>query len=169
MAAALAAAAQALLAQGQPAQAKALLRELDELDPTQADLMGSSEFPSLLRVVLALEEVPLAQRLTAGIDPVTPLDEHVLATSRAQLAEAAGDHANAARLYADAATQWQEFGNVPERAYALLGQGRCLRSLGDPEADGPLREARELFESMGYTPALAETAGLLGESEAAAV
>ena len=38
----------------------------------------------------------------------------------------------AATLYAEAAARWQEFGNVPERAYALLGQGRCLLALGQP-------------------------------------
>ena len=69
---ALADAAQLLLAQRQPEQAKALLRELDELDPTQADLIGTSQLPSLLRVVLALEDVPLAQRFAAGIKPVSP-------------------------------------------------------------------------------------------------
>ena len=58
---------------------------------------------------------------------------------------------------------------MPERAYALLGNGRCRAALGDPEAETPLREARELFASMGYRPALAETEALLGESEAAAV
>ena len=58
---------------------------------------------------------------------------------------------------------------MPERAYALLGQGRCLRALSERRAEEPLREARELFASMGYTPALAETEALLGESEAAAV
>jgi tetratricopeptide (TPR) repeat protein len=166
---ALADAAQVLLAQRQPEQAKALLRELDELDPTQADLAGASQLPSLLRVVLALEDVPLAQRFATGINPVAPLEEHVLATSRAQLAEAAGEHADAARLYHEAVERWHQFGNVPERAYALLGQGRCLAALGDAAADAPLREARELFASMGYKPALAETDALLGKSETAAV
>ncbi len=104
-----------------------------------------------------------------GINPVTPLAEHVLATSRAQLAEAAGEHADAAPLYPEAAERWHQFGNVPERAYALLGQGRCLAALGDAAGDASLRLARELFASMGYTPALAETEALLGESEAAAV
>jgi tetratricopeptide (TPR) repeat protein len=165
---ALAAAAQLLLAQRQPEQAKALLRELDELDPTQADLAGASQLPSLLRVVLALEDVPLAQRFATGINPVAPLDEHVLATSRAQLAEATGEHADAARLYHEAVERWHQFGNVPERAYALLGQGRCLAALGQADAEQPLREARELFASMGYKPALAETEALLGETEAAA-
>ena len=114
-------------------------------------------------------DVPLAQRLTTGVNPVTTLDDHVLATSRAQLAEAAGELAEAAGLYKEAAEGWHQFGNVPERAYALLGQGRCLAALGDAAADASLREARELFASMGYKPALAETEAILGESESAAV
>ncbi len=123
----------------------------------------------MLRVALALDDGPLAQSLSAGVEPVTPLHEHALASTRAQLAEAAGEHADAAELYAEAAERWRAFGNVPERAYALLGQGRCLAALGKREAEAPLREARELFASMGYKPALAETEALLGEIAAAAV
>ena len=78
----------------------------------------------------------LAARLVDGVEPRTPLAEHALCACRAQLAEAAGDHAEAAALYAEAAERWREFGNVPERAYALLGQGRCLAALGKPEARG---------------------------------
>ena len=55
---------------------------------------------------------------------------------------------------------------MPERAYALLGQGRCLAALASREAEEPLREARSC-SSMGYKPALAETEALLGESAAA--
>jgi hypothetical protein len=95
--------------------------------------------------------------------------EHALASAQAQLAEAAHRHADAAQLYHEAAQRWQQFGNVPERAYALLGQGRCLAALGKPEAEAPLREARDLFATLAYQPALAETQALLGESEAAAV
>ncbi len=85
------------------------------------------------------------------------------------LAEAAGDSTEAARLYAEAAERWRDFGSVPERAYALLGRGRCLVALGRPAAEEPLREARELFAPLGYKPALAECEALLGESEAAAL
>jgi hypothetical protein len=56
---------------------------------------------------------------------------------------------------------------VPERAYALLGQGRCLLALGQPAVETPLAEARELV-SMGYKPALAETNSLLQQTTAAA-
>jgi len=51
--------------------------------------------------------------------------------------------------YADAATGCRRFDDLPELAAALLGQGRCLVALGTPVADGPLREARELFTTMG--------------------
>jgi len=122
-----------------------------------------------MRTTLALADRELGARLTDGVEPRTPLAEHALTACRAQLAEAAGEHAQAAILYADAATRWQEFGNAPERAYALLGQGRCLAALGRADAEEPLREARELFASMGYKPALAETEALLAQSEAAAV
>jgi hypothetical protein len=122
-----------------------------------------------VRTALALDDAALADRLVDGVQPVTPLAEHALTASRAQLAEAVRDHAHATALYAEAAKRWREFGNVPERAYALLGQGRCLAALGRPEAEQPLREARDLFASMGYKPALAETEALLGPAEAAAL
>ena len=114
-------------------------------------------------------EPELAARLVGGVEPLTPLVEHALCACRAQLAEAAGEHADAAASYAEAAERWREFGNVPERAYALLGQGRCLRALGDASAESPLLEARELFASMGFAPALAEVDALLGPTEAAAL
>ena len=41
----------------------------------------------------------------AGVEPVTPLLEHGLVSCRAQLAEA-GDEAEAAILYAEAAGRW---------------------------------------------------------------
>ena len=164
---AFAAAAQLLLAQRQPEQARTLLHELEQLDAVRTEL--GSELPSVLRVALALDDPPFAARLAAGTEPTTPLREHALASARAQLAEAAGDHAMAVALYADAAERWREFGNVPEHAYALLGQGRCLSAVADPNAGRPLLEARELFAAMGYEPALAETDALLGDNEAAAV
>jgi class 3 adenylate cyclase/tetratricopeptide (TPR) repeat protein len=157
------------LAQGQGQQAQALLVELAQMPSTRADPYYASVLPGLVRTALALEDAALADRLVDGVQPVTPLAEHALTASRAQLAEAVRDHAHATALYAEAAKRWREFGNVPERAYALLGQGRCLAALGRPEAEQPLREARDLFASMGYKPALAETEALLGPAEAAAL
>lgn len=145
-----------------------MLRELDQLAALRADLDYAWWLPSLLRVALALDDLPLAQRLATGIAPLTPIHEHALASARAQLAEAAQQHADAAQLYRQAAERWKEFGSVPERAYALLGEGRCLTALSRPEAEGPLRQAKELFASMGYAPALAETQALLHQHRVAA-
>ena len=109
---------------------------------------------------LSLRNVPFRHLLAVHV-------EHALATCRAQLAEAV-EPAEAAGLYAGAAERWREFGNVPERAYALLGQGRSLAALDLRVADAPLREARELFESMGYRPALEECDALLARAATAA-
>ena len=93
--------------------------------------------------------------------------EHALCACRAQLAEAPGDRPEAAALYAEAADRWQEFRDVPERAYALLGQSRCQLALGRAATE-PLAEARELFATMGYEPSLAEIDALLDRETAAA-
>ena len=101
--------------------------------PSSSKTPGARETPyyarqlaAMLRTALAAGDPELAKRLADGLEPRYPLDEHALCAARAQLAEHAGDHADAATLYAEAAARWQEFGNVPERAHALLGQGRCL-------------------------------------------
>jgi predicted ATPase/class 3 adenylate cyclase len=164
-----AATARLLLAQRRPQEARALLVELEQVPGTRADPYYASLLPSLVRSALAVADPELAAGLADGVEPVTPLSEHALAACRAQLAEASGETGEAAALYAEAAERWREFGNVPERAYALLGQGRCLAALGQPEAEQPLRAARELFASIGYEPALAETKALLGPTEAAAL
>jgi hypothetical protein len=97
------------------------------------------------------------------------LVEHALCASRAQLAEGAGNKGEAVALYAEAAGRWREFGNVPERAFVLLAQGCCLSANGDATAERPLLEARELFASMGFAPAVAEIDVLLGPTDAAAL
>ncbi len=166
---AFAAAAQLLLAQSRREEARALLDELEHVSNARSTNTYCAALPRLVRTALALADRDLAARLVAGIEPKTPLAEHALAACRAQLAEAAGDPSAAAETYAEAAERWRVFGNVRERAYALLGQGRCLAALGGSHAEAPLREARELFASMGYKPALAETEALLADCEAAAV
>jgi tetratricopeptide (TPR) repeat protein len=162
-------AARRLVARGLPEEARALLFELESTPGIYGETSLSRNLPDLIRCALAVGEITLARRLVAGIEPLTPNHEHALCSARAQLAEAAGDHSEAAVLYAESVERWRGFGNVPERAYSLLGQGRCLAALAFPGADQPLREARELFTAMGYKPALSETDAQLGESEAAAV
>ena len=152
-----------LLVQGERQRAHAFLREAVELGALEATDLGW-----MGRNALALGEPALAERLAERLEVGGPADDHAQVAAQAQLAEAGGGPETAARLYRQAAEGWKRFGDVPERAYALLGQGRCLLALGDPGADQPLAEARELFVSMGYKPALAETEGLLQQTQPAA-
>ena len=149
------------LAHEAPADARAVLAELDEIPGSERSPYFARHLASITRVALSVHDRPLADRLAQKLKPRYPLDEHALCAARAALAEHAGDYEEAAELYAEAASRWQEFGNVPERAYALLGQGRCRRALGRPGAEDPLLEARELFASMGYEPMVVEADGLL--------
>ena len=159
------AAARMLLARGRPAEAARLLAELEHTPDIRRDPNYAASLPALVRCALGVGDAVLAARLAAGVESLAPLHEHALRAASAQLAETRNEHAEAAGLYADAAGRWREFGDVPERAYALLGQGRCLQVLRDPAAGESLHEARALFGSLGYGPALAETEALLGEAE----
>ncbi len=158
------ASASAALASHTPERTCSLLGELEQAAGTRESPYYARHLPAMLRTALAAGDAELAKRLADGLKLRYPLDEHALCAARAQLAEHDGDHAEAASRYAEAAARWQEFGNVPERAYALLGQGRCLRALGKTDAEEPLRQARDLFASMGYKPALAETEVLLEQT-----
>jgi class 3 adenylate cyclase/tetratricopeptide (TPR) repeat protein len=159
--------AAAALAMDAPDRACALLVEVAQAKGTHETTYYARQLPGMVRTALAAGDVTVAERLTNGLKPRYPLDEHGLCSARAQLAEHAGDHPEGANLYAEAAAGWQAFGNVPERAYALIGQGRCLRALGRLDAEQPLREARDVFASMGYKPALAETETLLKQTATA--
>lgn len=164
----LAAAARVLAGDGHAKQARVLLVELAQLDH-RSDIYYGENLSQLVRTAVGVGDPALASHLVAGVEPITPLFEHGLVACRAQLAEAAGDHEEGAASYAEAAERWRGFGEVRERAYTLLGRGRCLVGLGKREAESPLSEARELFASMGFEPALLETEALLGSADAAAL
>ena len=161
---AFAAAARLLLAQGRPQRARQLLAELDQIQPVRGDPYYAFRLPELVRTTLALGDVALAHGLIDGVRAVTPVADHALTVCRAHLAEAAGDHRQAATVYSDAARRWREFENLPELGYALLGRGRCLVALGDANAELSLADARDLFQSMGYKRALAETQRLVADA-----
>jgi class 3 adenylate cyclase/Tfp pilus assembly protein PilF len=145
-----------------PAEACRLLAELERFPGVRGSSYYARQLPGMIRTALLAHDAALAKELADGVEARYPLEEHALCAARAQLAENDGDTVGAAALYAEAADRWREFGNIAESAHALLGRGRCLVALADPAAEQPLRQARELFMTMGYTPALAETERLLG-------
>jgi class 3 adenylate cyclase/tetratricopeptide (TPR) repeat protein len=151
-----------------PNEASALLEELAAAEGARETTYYRRQLPMMVRTALAAGDDALARHLAGQLESRYPVDEHALCVTRAQLEEHAGRHRDAATLYTEAAERWHSFGNTRERAYALLGQGRCLVALSGPGGEEPLRETRQLFKSMGYKPALAETDALLAQTTAAA-
>jgi class 3 adenylate cyclase/tetratricopeptide (TPR) repeat protein len=157
-------AAAAALVTVAPERSVDLLAAVDQKPGGRETPYYARQLCAMVRIALVTGDRTIAERLLDGLEPHHPLNEHALCAARAQLVEYAGDHNDAAVLYAEAAARWHQFGNVPERAHALLGQGRCLQALGKTEALEPLREAHDLFASMGYEPPLAETEALLRQT-----
>jgi tetratricopeptide (TPR) repeat protein len=159
---ALGCAASARLALGQPAAAIALLSELESVPGARADAGYFVSLPMMVRTAVVAGDPELAERLVTGFERPCPYAEHALVAANAALTEARGDLRAAADAYADAADRWDRFAVVPERAFALLGQGRCLLGLSrHTEAAAVLQHARDIFELLGAAPALAETNVLL--------
>ncbi len=165
--ASLGSAAVARAALEQHGAAVALLTEVEGRPDSRDTHFYAAFFPAMVRVALTIGNPELAERLVTGVEPRTSIAEHALVAVHATLAEARGDHETAAADYAQAAERWQQFGVIPEQAYALLGQGRCLTALDQPaEATRALVQARELLDTLKAAPALAETDALLHQAGA---
>ena len=130
-------AALARAALGQNDRAAALLAEIEANPAARGDENYADALPAMVRTALTTANPELAERVVTGFDARHPLAEHALTSAKAALAEAHGHHQAAAERYAEAAERWQSFGVVPEQAFALLGQGRCLVALGRPDRGCP--------------------------------
>ena len=163
----LALAAIAQTAVGEAHGVAALLTELEQVPDVRHTLDYLRSLPDLVRVAIAVGDADLGARLADGLKPVYQLDQHVILTARALLAEQHGKHAEAASLFTDAAARWKRFEVPWEQAQALLGQGRCLLGLDRSiEAMEPLRAARDIFASLGANPLLTEANRLLAQATA---
>jgi class 3 adenylate cyclase len=150
-------------AQNDPERALDFIQQLIELTKGCSDRFRALFLPELTRVSTARNALDLARELAGGMSVDTGRVAAARVDAAGALAEAEGTPAEALPLYERAAALWQEFGGVPQRAEMLLGQGRCLLALDHADAELPLTEARDLFQSMGYKPALTETERLLAE------
>jgi hypothetical protein len=163
----LALAAIARIAVAEARAAAPLLTELEQVPNVRRTLDYMRSLPDLVRVAIAAGEPDLGARLADGLELVYQLDQHVAVTARALLTEQHGEHAEAATLFTDAACLWKRFEVPWEQAQALLGQGRCLLTVGRPaEAREPLSAARDIFASLGATPVLTEANRLLAQATA---
>ena len=166
LAMAYAALAQAVAADGfaDAAGARSALTEYDRLVARHVEGDFALRLPLAVRTALRMGDITLAERLSAHVTPSLPLYRHALSSSHALLTEARGDTTEAVAGFTGAASAWREFGVPYEEAQALLGQGRCLVSLGRGQrAAAPLGQAREIFGRLGARPALAETDELMGQ------
>jgi DNA-binding SARP family transcriptional activator/class 3 adenylate cyclase len=148
-------------ARGNGEAAVTLIKEQLGVTPS-ATLEGGNFVHEAVRVCAAAGALRVAERLIEGRQSALDRHRHGLLTARATLAEAQGRLEEAARLYADAAQRWAEYGFVLERGQALLGEGRCTLALEKPErAEESLRKAQEIFERLDARPLAAEaSAGL---------
>lgn len=146
---ALSAAAMAHAAIGEDDAARRLLTRLEEVPFVKTDDAWAAPLCVMVRTAVGIGDAALGWRLLDGFAPVTPYGRHAVVAARAVLEEGA-DVAAAAASYADAAARWEAFGNVPERAHALEGAGRCLIAL-DARAEGIVRlgEARAIWSRVG--------------------
>ncbi len=152
---------------GQPDRARELLNELDQMGLHANDNYVAT-LPELVHTALTAGDLELAERLAEGAQPLFPLHENALLSVQALLTEARGSAREAADLFARAAERWGAYGDVWERAQALLNRGRCLLTGGERHATARvLEEARAIFVRLGARPAAAETDLLVERAMAA--
>ena len=123
--------------------ATALLTELTDIRASVHKGPYFAWLPSFVRAALSMDDLVLAERLAKDLEPRSPYAQHAVVAIGAALAESRGELEPAADGYADVAARWSAFGVVPEQAFALLGQGRCLVGLDrSTQAGSVLRQAR---------------------------
>jgi class 3 adenylate cyclase/tetratricopeptide (TPR) repeat protein len=136
--------------------AVALVEELQTLTTDRSEFYLVPFAPDLVRLCVSQGKHDLARRVMGSVRDSPKRNALCVTTCRALLEEAAGRFEEAAKLHAEAASGWKEYGSVPEHGYALLGEGRCLVQLGRPGASDLLGMAGSIFESLGAGPPLVE-------------
>lgn len=139
-------------------------RSIDAVDTVAefAETVGRSpstrarHLATMVRVAIAAEDLPLAERLVEGTD--LRIRRHVCAhlTALDALAEVRGNHRVALDQYAQAARTWQEHGVVLEHGHAIFGLARCAGCLGDGRASPALHDARSVFAGLAAQPMVHE-------------
>jgi hypothetical protein len=138
-------------AHGEQRRALDLVSELEGLTRGVSIVWRSECLLWPVRIAVAAGELTLAEALLEGSEHGSAWDRSARPAALATLAEARGRSGEAAELYARAAERWGEYGSVVERAYALIGLGRC----GDAKA---LRDGQGIFAGLGASPVVAQAA-----------
>jgi class 3 adenylate cyclase/tetratricopeptide (TPR) repeat protein len=154
---ALAAAATTAAALGDAAEAETLVKEF-ETASDRTVWWRAAFLPPVSRARADVGHVDMARSLVDTTEARTRMPVIARGAARAAIDETADEHERALDGYARAAAEWEAWGNVPETAFALLGAGRCLVTLGAPDrARAELWRARHIFARLGAGRALEET------------
>jgi tetratricopeptide (TPR) repeat protein len=138
---------------GEADRAAELVEEFHAATRGRSGLYREAHLPDLVEACLRVDHPSLAQRLLEGAEGISPRQRHCVASARALLAAASGEHEQALELFARASEGWEDFGAPFERARADLGAGLALRALGrDGEAAERLGAARGTFEHLRAAP-----------------
>jgi class 3 adenylate cyclase/tetratricopeptide (TPR) repeat protein len=163
---ALATAAGANAAAGDRALAVSLVEEFDRLTRDRPDfrtLYGHW----VARACAAMDAIQPLRGLLEANAPIATYHRCSILTTEAMLAEAEGRLQPALDLYFQAAQEWESYGDVPEYGHANLGAGRCLLGLGRiMEAETRLKDARDVFATLGARPLVAQADTLLQRATA---
>ncbi|MEJ7744029.1 MAG: hypothetical protein WKF73_16720 [Nocardioidaceae bacterium] len=141
-----------------------LARLLGEIE-SDLDSVGEAirplYLPEITRLAVWSQDLQLAERLIETTRPTTPASLAGQASAQAALREATEDLDQAISHYSDAVERWTALGHVVERAYGLLGLGRCRLAAGDLEGVDDALAARDIFAGLRAQPLIAEADRLL--------
>jgi tetratricopeptide (TPR) repeat protein len=148
---ALAASASLQAGLGNTAGAAALIAELEEVTRGRDASQRVHELPHAARVCLAGGTIDVARALIPERDaPTYPRARLCLASGGALIAEADGKDEEAARLHAEAADGWAQFGCPAEEAHARIGFGRAAGRMGrTSDATVNLKAALAIADELG--------------------
>jgi class 3 adenylate cyclase/tetratricopeptide (TPR) repeat protein len=141
--------------------------ELEEFTRDRADWIRARFLVELGRLLVSTGHADLLRALVEPIEVSIGRTAICVVSARGLLAEDERRFEEALSLHEEAAQRWGEYGFVLGRGMARLGAGRCLIALERDGADR-IQTAREIFDSLGAVPLIAEADELLGAEAAPA-
>ena len=151
---------------GQTDRAAALLTEIEATPGVREALNFAAYLPAMVRIALAIGDRD-PRRAIRGRRRASPSLRRARAGRRERgvgRGQWRSPDSGRARMPRPA-DRWKGFGVVPERGFALLGQGRCLLGLArTAEALNVLRAARQIFDELDAAPICSPADALLTEA-----
>ena len=151
-------AASIALIEGRTDEAARYLRELEGTPDVGLGWYREQFLPDLVRLCVATGDIASGERLLHGADAFTERHRLSTTTANAVIRESKGALNDAASLYREVADGWASYGHQVEEGRASLGEARCLIRSGLGDAEPQFARARAIFEQLGATVLVEETA-----------